>query len=166
MLLSKILLVLFEKKLSSYSEISSNPLKIKKLHPINILLQNYCPMKKSIALLALASVVLVSCSTTSVTPTETTPVSTTQTESETITPTVAALSLVDLAKHSTQTDCWTAVRGDVYNITGAFGKHKGGDEALMKICGKDGTEIFTKKHGGQENPEKVLASMPKMGKLQ
>jgi len=36
----------------------------------------------------------------------------------------------------------------------------------MKLCGKDGTETFTKKHGGQENPEKALASMPKMGKLQ
>lgn len=132
--LSKILLVVSEKKLSSYSEILSD-LKIKKLHPINILLQNYCPMKKSITLLALASVVLASCSTTSVAPTET------------ITPTVVALSLADVAKHSTQTDCWTAVRGDIYDISSFFGKHKGGDDKLLKLCGKDGTEAFTKKHG-------------------
>jgi hypothetical protein len=35
----------------------------------------------------------------------------------------------------------------------------------MKLCGKDGTEAFTNKYGGQDNPEKALASLPKMGKI-
>jgi len=104
-------------------------------------------MKNSIIFLALASVVLVSCSTISVAPTETTPIPTTQTESGAIAPIATALLLTDLAKHSTQTDCWTAIRGDIYDISSFFGKHPGGDGVLLKLCGKDGTEAFTKKHG-------------------
>jgi cytochrome b involved in lipid metabolism len=46
-------------------------------------------------------------------------------------------TLAEVNTHATTKDCRTAVDGKVYDITSAFGKHEGGDEALMKLCGKE-----------------------------
>lgn len=57
-------------------------------------------------------------------------------------------SLEEVTKHNTQSDCWTVVNGKVADVTGFFGKHPGGDEALLKACGVDSSEMFAsvKKH--------------------
>lgn len=57
-------------------------------------------------------------------------------------------SLEEVAKHNTKSDCWTVVNGKVADVTGFFGKHPGGDEALLKSCGVDASEMFAsvKKH--------------------
>ena len=57
-------------------------------------------------------------------------------------------TLAEVEKHNTQADCWTVVNGTVSDVTSFFGKHPGGDEALLKSCGKDATEMFesVKKH--------------------
>lgn len=67
-------------------------------------------------------------------------------------------SAIDYTTHNIQTDCYTQINGKVFDITGMFGKHKGGDEALLSLCGKDGTDGFNKMHGGQEKPNQVLKS--------
>jgi len=52
--------------------------------------------------------------------------------------------LEDISKHSTKEDCWTAINGEVFDVTNFISKHKGGDKILF-ACGIDATDIFTGK---------------------
>jgi len=95
----------------------------------------------------------------------TTPVATTTTSTSASTPASIAVgeglpvyTLADVAKHSSPKDCWTTVNGNVYNLTPFVGKHPGG-EAILKICGIDGTKFFMDQHGGMEKQEKQLAGL-------
>ncbi|MCE7897819.1 MAG: hypothetical protein DPW11_03155 [bacterium] len=58
-------------------------------------------------------------------------------------------SMDEIAKHSSREDCWMAVEGKVYDVTGyiASGMHKGKDAILMG-CGKDATEIYNNRPNG------------------
>jgi len=46
----------------------------------------------------------------------------------------------EVAKHCTKDDCWMIIKGGVYDITTYFSEHPGGQRALLKFAGKDGTE--------------------------
>lgn len=50
----------------------------------------------------------------------------------------------DVATHNQYTDCWISVNGSVFDMTGFDSVHPGGREAIMKLCGKDGTRMFMK----------------------
>jgi cytochrome-b5 reductase len=52
----------------------------------------------------------------------------------------------ELGKHNSRDDCWTSVRGHVYNITAFFKYHPGGEEILDQAAGTDATELFEKYH--------------------
>ena len=73
-------------------------------------------------------------------------------------------TMEEVAKHNSKESCWTVIRGDVYDLTNWIDKHPGGADKILKICGKDGTDLFVKQHGGKEKPEKVLESF-KIGTL-
>lgn len=95
------------------------------------------------------------------------PVQTTPTKSPTNTTTqvsVKTFTLADIAKHANASSCYTAVRGTVYDLTNFITKHPGGAENILKICGKDGTSAFTRKHAGRPEPEQELAGH-EIGKL-
>lgn len=66
-------------------------------------------------------------------------------------------TLEEVAAHADRSSCWTAVRGNVYDLTGSIDTHPGGPEKMMQLCGKDGTEMFEKQHGGMEKQEAGLA---------
>jgi cytochrome b involved in lipid metabolism len=87
----------------------------------------------------------------------------TATPNQTATSTVSSRSmtytLVDVAKHKTASDCWTAVGGNVYDLTSFTQKHPGGVENISKVCGIDGTTIFSKQHGSNQNAQAALASL-------
>ncbi len=51
------------------------------------------------------------------------------------------ISKETIAKHNTQTDCWTIVNGSVYDITPYVPSHPGGAE-ILRACGADGTSLF------------------------
>jgi cytochrome b involved in lipid metabolism len=55
---------------------------------------------------------------------------------------VSQYTLSDVAAHSTQSDCWTAIDGKVADITNYFGKHPAGDGMLAQSCGVDSTDAF------------------------
>lgn len=57
-------------------------------------------------------------------------------------------ALDDVAKHASETDCWMAVDGKVYDVTSSIDKHPGGP-AILKGCGKEATAMFNgvEKHG-------------------
>lgn len=62
---------------------------------------------------------------------------------------------VQVAEKSSKSSCWTIINGDVYNITSYVPNHPGGEEEIIKICGKDGSNLFAKpmehKEGGASN---------------
>lgn len=73
-------------------------------------------------------------------------------------------SMADVATHTGEASCWTAVRGNVYDVTNWVPDHPGGRRAILSLCGKDGTSAFEGKHGGQDSPEAQLAKF-KIGAL-
>lgn len=70
----------------------------------------------------------------------------------------------EVAKHNSEASCYTIVNGMVYDVTSWIDRHPGGRQAILGLCGKDGTEAFTKQHGGQSRPESTLATF-KVGVL-
>ena len=71
---------------------------------------------------------------------------------------VAALTATEIAKHSTTSDCWSVVSGNVYDLTGYANSHPGGAAAISSLCGKDATQAFQGQHSGQQRPESTLAA--------
>lgn len=65
----------------------------------------------------------------------------------------------DVAKHADRSSCWTIVRGQVFDVTGAIDQHPGGADKILGMCGKDATAQFVGKHGGMEKQEAMLTSM-------
>lgn len=55
-------------------------------------------------------------------------------------------TLEEVAKHSTQEDCWVAVNGEVLNVTSFLDDHPGGQNAILAYAGKDATENFNMFH--------------------
>ncbi|XP_011483250.1 cytochrome b5 reductase 4 isoform X2 [Oryzias latipes] len=52
----------------------------------------------------------------------------------------------ELEKHNRRDDCWTCIRGMVYNVTPYIDYHPGGEDELMKAAGIDGTDLFDQVH--------------------
>ncbi len=69
-----------------------------------------------------------------------------------------------IAQHADASNCWTFVNGGVYDLTPWVSRHPGGEEAILSLCGKDGSSAFNDQHGGDRRPESVLASY-KIGTL-
>lgn len=79
-------------------------------------------------------------------------------------PTLTGFTRATVATHASSASCWTIVNGSVYDVTAWIGKHPGGADAILSLCGKDGTVAFEGQHGGQRRPEAELASF-KIGAL-
>lgn len=67
-------------------------------------------------------------------------------------------TLATVAKHATASSCWTAINGKVYDVTSWIDQHPGGREAILSLCGTDGSSAFNDQHGGQRRPAQELAS--------
>ena len=65
-------------------------------------------------------------------------------------------TLADVSTHASNASCWSAISGKVYDLTSWIGKHPGGDEAILAICGKDGTKLFDGEHGMDPKAKGVL----------
>ncbi len=68
------------------------------------------------------------------------------------TKTSIALTMTELAKHNTKTDCWQLINGQVYDLSPytSAGKHPGGDK-ILNGCGLEATTMFKEitKHNGK-----------------
>jgi cytochrome b involved in lipid metabolism len=87
---------------------------------------------------------------------------TTTATSTTVAPT--GITMTEVKKHNKATDCYTAINGNVYNVTSWIDQHPGGADAIISLCGIDGSSAFDSQHGGQRRPESELASF-KIGAL-
>lgn len=65
-------------------------------------------------------------------------------------------TLTDISTHKDATSCFTAINGSVYDVTSWIDQHPGGREAILYICGKDGSAAFNTQHGDQTKPEQEL----------
>lgn len=72
------------------------------------------------------------------------------------TQTSAALTLAEVAKRNTQSECWVAIDGNVYDLTEWIRQHPGGSGAIRSLCGTDGTNQFLSQHGGESRPSSTL----------
>lgn len=59
---------------------------------------------------------------------------------------MGGLTLEEVAKHSTENDCWVVIGNDVYNVTSLIDTHSGGKEAIIQYCGTNATDVFFSKH--------------------
>lgn len=53
-----------------------------------------------------------------------------------------SVSLKELKKHNTVTDCWIAIHGRIYDVTSFLEDHPGGDDVLLDCAGMDATDAF------------------------
>jgi cytochrome b involved in lipid metabolism len=62
-----------------------------------------------------------------------------------------SISLNDISKHNTASDCWMVIEGNVYDVTSyiALGDHPGGT-TMINGCGKEATLLFTNKPHSQK----------------
>ena len=78
--------------------------------------------------------------------------------------TVMTYKMSDIAMHKDSSSCWTAISGEVFDLTTWIKQHPGGDKAILSVCGIDGTKAFTGQHGGKAKIEMKLETF-KIGNL-
>jgi cytochrome b involved in lipid metabolism len=59
------------------------------------------------------------------------------------------ISPAELARHALASDCWMAIRGNVYDLTSYLPKHPSPPEIVLPWCGKDATEAYNTKTKGR-----------------
>merc|ERR1712099_218680 len=73
------------------------------------------------------------------------------------------LTMAEVAKHTTKTDCWVVVSGQVLDVTKFLGEHPGGELAILTFAGKDATEEFNMIHPpdviGKYAPDAVIGTL-------
>jgi len=74
-------------------------------------------------------------------------------------------SLHDVSSHTEKGDCWAVINGDVYDLTSWVSRHPGGAQAILNLCGRDGSVDFNKHHG-RFRPAQVALVLLKIGTLQ
>ena len=75
-----------------------------------------------------------------------------------------AFTLAEVKKNNNSANCWTIVDENVYNLTTWINAHPGGSNAILSLCGVDGTSAFKSQHAGRAMPVGQLESY-KIGKL-
>ena len=68
----------------------------------------------------------------------------------------ATYTLDEVAKHVTSGDCWSAVRGSVYNLTSWIAQHPHGAQDIVGMCGKDATGEYEAEHIGSATARAAL----------
>ncbi len=66
-------------------------------------------------------------------------------------------TLAQVAQHNNASSCWSAINGKVYDLTSWINLHPGGQQAILSICGIDGSTAFNDQHGGQRRPANELS---------
>ncbi len=78
--------------------------------------------------------------------------------------TPSGYTLTQVGAHGSRSSCWSAINGNVYDLTSWVDSHPGGALTILTICGKDGSPFFNAQHGGKNKPANILAGF-KIGVL-
>lgn len=79
-------------------------------------------------------------------------------------PSATSYTMTEVKQHSSASSCWTAIDGNVYDLTSWINRHPGGPARILSLCGTDGTAAFRAQHGTQTRPNQILAGFY-LGKL-
>lgn len=67
---------------------------------------------------------------------------------------------VQVAGHSSFSDCWLIINNNVYDVSSFLGEHPGGASTIIPYCGKEATRAFDTQDrgigGGHSNSASVL----------
>lgn len=72
-------------------------------------------------------------------------------------PTQSGITLAQVAQNKSADSCWSAIDGNVYDLTRWINSHPGGAAAIRSLCGVDGSVAFAAQHYGQVRPVSRLA---------
>jgi len=72
--------------------------------------------------------------------------------------TQSGYTMADVRANNSETSCWSAISGNVYNLTQWINSHPGGPSRIRALCGTDGTSSFNAQHAGRSTPISTLAN--------
>ena len=73
-------------------------------------------------------------------------------------------TMAQVATHRDAISCWTIIDGNVYDLTKWIPQHPGGEQAILSICGIDGSAAFHGQHNDAKRQADILATF-KIGTL-
>jgi cytochrome b involved in lipid metabolism len=73
-------------------------------------------------------------------------------------------TMADITAHAKPESCWAAINDSVYDLTTWVARHPGGEKPISMLCGKDATDMFTRKHGKSKAAQSALGLL-KIGSL-
>ncbi|KAL1977937.1 hypothetical protein VTN31DRAFT_796 [Thermomyces dupontii] len=56
------------------------------------------------------------------------------------------LTVQEIAKHNTSSDCWLVINGQVWDLTDFLEQHPGGSAIILKYAGRDATKAYNEVH--------------------
>ncbi|MBP9757629.1 MAG: cytochrome b5 domain-containing protein [Candidatus Pacebacteria bacterium] len=78
--------------------------------------------------------------------------------------TAGTYTMAQIATHNSAASCYSAISGNVYDLTSFVSQHPGGAAAIKSLCGVDGTAAYSGQHGSSRRPANELAGL-KIGVL-
>ena len=67
------------------------------------------------------------------------------------------ITLAEVATHNSRKSCWSVINGNVYDLTSWIPNHPGGEEAILSLCGIDGSSGFNGQHGTAKKQLLILS---------
>lgn len=69
------------------------------------------------------------------------------------------IDLTEVARHATVQNCWIVVSAKVYDVTGFISQHPGGVSQITGWCGKEATNAFQTRGGGNKDHSQTAYAM-------
>jgi cytochrome b involved in lipid metabolism len=69
----------------------------------------------------------------------------------------AGYTMAQVKANKSPSKCWSAINGNVYDLTAWIGSHPGGESSIESLCGTDGSASFNAMHANKSKPESRLA---------
>ena len=58
-------------------------------------------------------------------------------------------TMTEVKQHASASSCWSAVDGEVYDLTKWVDRHPGGSKRILAMCGQDGSSDYHSQHGSK-----------------
>jgi len=71
-------------------------------------------------------------------------------------PPASGIASAEVAAHNSRETCWSTINGNVYDLTSWIPQHPGGEQAILQLCGTDGSAKFNGKHGDAPKQAAIL----------